>query len=103
MTIGKVRSAVHALAPYQPGKAAKQAEEEHSISNAIKLASNENPYQPVAAVVEAVTQATSGANRYGDHRATELRAALADWVGVSSDHVAVGCCLLYTSPSPRDS
>lgn len=91
MSIGKVRPAVQALAPYRPGKGAKQAEKEHGISNAIKLASNENPYQTPDAVVDAVTKASAGVNRYGDHRASDLRAALAQWIGVSPEQVTVGC------------
>ncbi len=91
MTIGKVRPAVAALAAYRPGKGVKQAEAEHGIVDAIKLASNENPYAPVPAVVAAVAEAASGVNRYADHRALELRSELAEWLGVSSDQVAVGC------------
>ncbi len=107
MTIGKVRPAVQGLAAYRPGKGAAQAEEEHGITDAIKLASNENPYAPVPAVVKAVQEAATGVNRYGDHRATELRAALAEWVGVQPEQVAVGCgsvgllqqlCLTYIDP-----
>ena len=69
MTIGKVRPAVAALAAYRPGKGIKQAEAEHGIVDAIKLASNENPYAPVPAVVAAVAEAASGVNRYADHGA----------------------------------
>ena len=107
MTIGKVRPAVQGLAAYRPGKGAAQAEEEHGITNAIKLASNENPFAPVPAVAKAIEQAATGVNRYGDHRATELRAALAQWVGVQPEQVAVGCgsvgllqqlCLTYLDP-----
>lgn len=107
MTIGKVRPAVQGLASYRPGKGAAQAEEEHGISNAIKLASNENPYSPVPAVAKAVQDAASGANRYADHRASELRSALAEWIGVAPEQVAVGCgsvgllqqlCLTYVDP-----
>jgi len=107
MAIGKVRSAVRALAPYRPGKSAAQAEEEHGIADAIKLASNENPFPPAPAVVEAVAAAAVGANRYADHRATELRGRLAQWVGVDSSQITVGCgsvgllqqlCLAYVDP-----
>jgi histidinol-phosphate aminotransferase len=107
MTIGKVRPAVQGLASYRPGKGAAQAEEEHGITNAIKLASNENPFAPVPSVAKAIEQAATGVNRYGDHRATELRAALAEWVGVDAAQVAVGCgsvgllqqlCLTYVDP-----
>ena len=89
--IGRVRSAVTQLPAYRPGKAAEQAEEEHGITGAIKLASNENPYAPIPEVVAAIQEAASGVNRYCDHRATELRAAIAEWIGVGDDQVTVGC------------
>lgn len=107
MAIGRVRPAIQGLAAYRPGKGAAQAEQEHGISDAIKLASNENPYAPVPSVVEAIQAAAGGANRYADHRATELRAALAGWIGVDTDRIAVGCgsvgllqqlCLTYLDP-----
>lgn len=107
MTIGKVRPSVAALAAYRPGKGTKQAEAEHGIADAIKLASNENPYAPVPAVLAAVTEASAGVNRYADHRALELRKTLAAWLGVASEQVAVGCgsvgliqqlCLTYVDP-----
>jgi len=47
---------------------AKQAEAEHGISDAIKLASNENPEAPLDPIVAAVAAAAAGANRYPDHR-----------------------------------
>ncbi len=90
MTIGKVRPAVQAMAAYRPGKGAKQAEADHGITDAIKLASNENPY-PVAAGVQAAIDAASGSiNRYNDHRATELRARLAKQLHVAPERVTVG-------------
>lgn len=91
MPIGRVRPAVTGIPAYRPGKAAEQAEEEHGIEDAIKLASNENPYEPIPAVVAAMREAAGGVNRYGDHRAGELRAAIAAWLGVSESHVGVGC------------
>ena len=60
MSIGRVRPAVTGLPAYRPGKAAEQAEEEHGIADAIKLASNENPYEPIAPVVEAMQAAARG-------------------------------------------
>ncbi|MDH3295342.1 MAG: histidinol-phosphate transaminase [Acidimicrobiia bacterium] len=107
MAIGKVRSAIRSLAPYRPGKSAAQAEQEHGIVDAIKLASNENPRGPIPAVVEAVETAARQANRYPDHRATTLRRRLAERVGVDPSHVTVGCgsvgllqqlCLTYIDP-----
>jgi histidinol-phosphate aminotransferase len=79
------------MASYRPGKSAAQAEDEHGITDAIKLASNENPYPPVPAVVEAIAAAAGDVNRYGDHRAANLRAAIAGWLDVDVDRVAAGC------------
>ena len=97
-SVGRVRPAVDALPAYKPGKAAEQAEREHNIATAIKLASNENPYPPPAAVIEAVAAACRGANIYCDHRATAVREALADRLGVAVEQVTVGAgsvALLY--------
>ncbi len=89
--IGRPRPAVQSLPAYRPGKDAAQAEEEHGITQAIKLASNENPWGPVASVIAAIEKAAPNINRYADHRATELRSRIADWVQVPADHVTVGC------------
>ncbi|MEL7209478.1 MAG: aminotransferase class I/II-fold pyridoxal phosphate-dependent enzyme [Actinomycetota bacterium] len=96
-----------ALPAYRPGKAAEQAEEEHGIADAIKLASNENPYEPAPSVVAAVAEAATTLNRYPDHLALDLRAAIAGWVGVDSTQVTAGCgsvgllrqiCMAYVDP-----
>ena len=91
MSVGRVRPAVAAMASYRPGKSAAQAENEHGITDAIKLASNGNPYPPVPAVVAAIAAAAGDVNRYGDHRAADLRAAIAGWLEVDVDRVAAGC------------
>lgn len=110
MSIGGVRPAVEAMPVYRPGKAAEQAEAEHGITNAIKLASNENPYPPVPSVVSAIAEAATGVNRYCDHLAVDLRTAIGDMVGFDLDHIAVGCgsvgllqqlCLAYLDPGDQ--
>jgi histidinol-phosphate aminotransferase len=55
-----------------------------------KLASNESPYPPVPAVVEAAAKALSGANRYPDPTNSALRRRLADRHGVPAGRIAVG-------------
>jgi histidinol-phosphate aminotransferase len=98
---------VSTLPAYRPGKAAIQAEREHAITEAIKLASNENPYSPVPSVVAAIAEAATEVNRYPDHLAIELRAALASWIGVPQEQVTVGCgsvgllrqlCMAFVDP-----
>jgi histidinol-phosphate aminotransferase len=88
--IGRPRSVVADLPAYRPGKGAAQAEAEHGITDAIKLASNENPAPPLDPIVDAVTQAAHGVNRYADHRATAVREALAADLGVEPAQVTVG-------------
>jgi histidinol-phosphate aminotransferase len=89
-TIGRPRPLIAALPAYRPGKGAKQAEQEHGITDAIKLASNENPDEPLDAIVAAVAAAAHGINRYPDHRATAVREAISAWLSVGVDHVSVG-------------
>lgn len=91
MTIGKVRPAVANMAGYKPGKAADQLEVEHDIDDAIKLASNENPWPPIAEVVEAVAEAAAGINRYPDNGAAAVRDAVGDFLNVDSSHITIGC------------
>jgi histidinol-phosphate aminotransferase len=91
MPVGRIRPSVASLPAYRPGRAAVQAEQEHGISGAIKLASNESPHPPPEEVVEALMAAATGLNRYPDHLAVALREALAGWIGVDRSRVTVGC------------
>ena len=88
--IPRARPAVDGLPAYRPGKGAAQAEAEHGITNAIKLASNENPEAPLDAILAAVGAAAAGANRYADHRATALRERIGTWLGVDATRVTIG-------------
>ena len=105
--IGRPRQVIADLPAYRPGKGAAQAEQEHGITDAIKLASNENPDAPADPIVAAVMAAVTGVNRYADHRASLLRTALADDLGVAVEQVAVGAgsagllqqiCFAYLDP-----
>ncbi len=54
------------------------------------LASNETPFGPLPEVLEAVSAAVSGANRYPDPAYHPLRRALADRYGVPPERIALG-------------
>jgi histidinol-phosphate aminotransferase len=106
-TIGHPRAVVADLPAYRPGKGAAEAELEHGIVGAIKLASNENPLVPIDPIVAAIVEAATGVNRYADHRATALRSALATELGVGAEQVTVGSgssgilqrlCFSYVDP-----
>ena len=70
-----------ALAAYTQGKPAD--------SDAFKLSSNENPFDPIPEVVRAIA-ASSGVNRYPDAAGVELRARLAGRFGVRTEEVHLG-------------
>ncbi len=76
----KLRPEIASLAPYRQGRPA--------AADAFKLSSNENPYPPLPAVLEAIEQ--SQLNRYPDGAATALRVRLAERAGVTVDEVHVG-------------
>src|SRR5690242_17148526 len=54
------------------------------------LASNESPYPPIPAVVEAITKALTGLNRYPDPTNAALRKRLSDVNGVPANRIAIG-------------
>jgi len=68
------------MAPYRQGKPA--------AADAFKLSSNENPYGPLPAVLDAI--ANSPINRYPDGMATALRQRLAQRHGVTPEQIQVG-------------
>src|SRR3954468_25106830 len=54
------------------------------------MASNESPDPPLPAVVEAITRALGGLNRYPDPSSSRLPGALSGRYGVPASRVAVG-------------
>ncbi len=78
------------IAPYEPGKPIEELERELGVSNAIKLASNENPLPPSDRVQRAVAAALSTLNRYPDGSAFYLRQALAKKHDVTAEQVILG-------------
>src|SRR5918998_3371582 len=55
-----------------------------------KLASNESPYPPIPAVIEAITRSLGGLNRYPDPTNSALRRKLSERTGVPTQRIAVG-------------
>jgi len=82
---------IEALAPYEGGKPLEELERELGITDAVKLASNENPVGPSPRAIEAANKALREANRYPDGAAYALRAKLAERHGVAMDEVLLGC------------
>lgn len=62
-----------------------------TVPGAVKLASNEMPFPPLPAVLEAVAEATAAGQRYPDFSVAVLTQRLAAETGVQADRIAVGC------------
>lgn len=85
----RIRPEIASLPPYKQGTQAGP--------DAFKLSSNENPFDPLPGVVEAVQSATA-LNRYPDASASRLRTRIGDRFGLSPDAVHIGAgsvSLLY--------
>ena len=87
---GFFRASVAALTPYQPGKPVEDVQRELGLERVIKLASNEGPFGPFPAALEALERATRDLNRYPDGGSFRLHAALAARHGVAQDEITVG-------------
>ena len=85
-----VRPAVAGLIPYEPGKPVEEVQRELGLERVVKLASNEGPYGPFPAALEAIERASLEFNRYPDGGAYRLRHALAERHGVRFEEVSVG-------------
>jgi histidinol-phosphate aminotransferase len=76
----RLRPEILATSPYRQGRPAP--------TDSFKLSSNENPFDPIPAIVEAI--AASPVNRYPDAAATLLCERLAERFGVARGEVHVG-------------
>ena len=81
---------IEAITPYPPGKPIEELEREYGISGSIKLASNENPFGPSPAAVEAMHAALSNLHRYPDGSCHYLGRALADHLGLTPEQIVFG-------------
>jgi histidinol-phosphate aminotransferase len=103
------RPSVQSLVPYEPGKPVEEVQRELGLERCVKLASNEGPFGPLPAALEALARCVSELNRYPDGGAWRLRATLAERHGVRYEEVAVGAgadglidCLSQSVLDPGD-
>lgn len=76
----------------------------------INLASNESPYGPSPRVMKALSREVKRVGLYPDPRATELKRAISDYVGVKAECVTLGngsdeimdlCCKAFLDPGDK--
>jgi histidinol-phosphate aminotransferase len=87
---GFFRRSTRELVPYEPGKPVEEVQRELGLERVVKLASNEGPFGPFPAALEAMARAAVELNRYPDGGAWALRSALAERHGVRLEEVAIG-------------
>jgi histidinol-phosphate aminotransferase len=104
-----LRPALTALVPYEPGKPVEEVQRELGLERVVKLASNEGPFGPFPAALEALEQTARELNRYPDGGAYRLRAALAERHGVAFGQIALGAgadgvidCMSQATLDPGD-
>jgi len=81
---------VRGLQPYIPGKPVEELERELGITNAIKLASNENPLGPSPRALEAARAALPDIARYPDGGGFGLKRALAAKLDLEPEQFTLG-------------
>lgn len=81
---------IESLLPYEGGKPVDELARELGITDAVKLASNENPLGPSPKAVEAARAVMAQVHRYPDGAAWALRERLAAFHGVTRDEVIQG-------------
>ncbi len=81
---------IKCLVPYPPGKPLEELEREFGISNAIKLASNENPFGSSPRAVEAITKWLPKLHRYPDGSGYYLKNKLASHHKTAPENLVLG-------------
>jgi histidinol-phosphate aminotransferase len=82
---------VQRLSPYQAGKPIEELQRELGLSDIVKLASNENPLGPSAAVLAACEKAAQEITRYPDANGFELKRAIAAKFKLPPNELTLGC------------
>ena len=73
-----VSPSIESIVPYEAGKPIEEVARELGVRDAIKLASNENPFGPSPKAIAAVRGALEDAHRYPDASAHALRQRLSE-------------------------
>ena len=81
---------LHQLSPYQAGKHLEEVARELGITDAIKLASNENPLGPSPKALKAIQENLGELHRYPDSHAYYLKEDLSRHLGVYPSQLLLG-------------
>ena len=88
--LDSVKEYILNLEPYPPGKPLDELKREYGIDEAIKLASNENPFGPSPKAIEAIKNAVQEINRYPDGSSYYLKRRIAQLWDVDPLEIVLG-------------
>ena len=87
----KPKPSIDTIQPYQGGKPIEEVRRELGITtDIIKLASNENPLGPSPLAMQAISESVTQVHLYPDGNAYYLKEDLAEYVGISAEHLILG-------------
>jgi histidinol-phosphate aminotransferase len=81
---------IQSLKPYVAGKPLEEVEREYGITDAVKLASNENPLGPSPMAVKAVKDGLENMHRYPNGGSYELIGRLASRLKLKRENIVLG-------------
>ncbi|MBL7191611.1 histidinol-phosphate transaminase [bacterium] len=84
------RSILQYISPYQPGKPIEEVKRELSLTDIIKLASNENHLGAAPSAMKVLREKLAEINYYPDGAGYELKKALSDKTGYKPDEIILG-------------
>jgi len=87
---GLARPALAGVEAYEPGRPIEDVRRELGVESVIKLASNEGPFPPMPAALDAIREAAADVRLYPDPGAWALRDALAARTGLDPSQILPG-------------
>ena len=89
MSLPGFRHTIDRVTAYVGGRTIEEVKREYGLEQVIKLGSNENPYAPFPAALEAMREALLRINTYPEATFVELKAAIARYAAVAPSQVAI--------------
>jgi histidinol-phosphate aminotransferase len=82
-----VRPSLHGLEPYHPGPSVDELRRAYGVDEIVRLNRNEDLFEPFPEWREAVTAELHNVWMYPEESYSELREALAAWIGTTPDRI----------------
>jgi histidinol-phosphate aminotransferase len=85
-----LKPSLDGLEPYRPGESVAELRRRHGLDEVVKLNWNEGLFGPLPGVLEAATAELANVWMYPEQAYSDLREALAAWLGVQPERIVPG-------------